>query len=302
MTPGCVHLLTDYGYADEFAGVLRAAVTRLAPAAPIVDLTHGIAPFDVVAGSRALARCVAHLGPGVVVGVVDPGVGTERRAVAIEVVTPSPAPSAGGPTTPWVLVGPDNGLLVDAAEVLGGISRVAVLAAADQPGTFDGRDLFAPAAARLWSGAGLASLGALTDPDDLVRLPEPVVAATPGRVDCEVQWIDRFGNVQLAARPSDLDGAGLGTELLVDTGTGRHRVRRVRSFAEVGSESDPADAGRLELGLLVDANGFMALVRDRQPASVVLGVASGDVVTVAARRGSLPTAAGPEPRELGGAP
>lgn len=281
---GCVHVLTDYGYADEFAGVLRAAVVRRAPGAPVIDLTHGIEPFNVVAGSRALARCVGHLGPGVVVGVVDPGVGTRRRAVAIEVASP-PEPGAGPRTnrdTPWALVGPDNGLLMEAADVLGGVRRVAELSPGDPPGTFDGRDVFAPAAARLWCGDDLGAVGTLVSPDGLVRLPDPLVTVGPGRVDCEVRWIDRFGNVQLAARPADLDRAGLGVELAVHAGGRLHRVRRVGAFAEltpaVLTPTVPADSA--ELGLLVDANGYVALVRDRLPASEVLGAVCGDVVVV----------------------
>ena len=82
---GSVFLLTDYGLADEFAGVVRASVLRHAPGVPIVDLTHGVAPFDVRAGALALVRAVPHLGPGVVLAVVDPGVGTSRRAVAVSV-------------------------------------------------------------------------------------------------------------------------------------------------------------------------------------------------------------------------
>jgi S-adenosylmethionine hydrolase len=148
---GAIFLLTDYGHADEFAGVVRAVIARDAPGAPVVDLTHEIPAFDVRAGALALVRCVNHLGPGVVVAVVDPGVGTERRALGIEVGWAGADP--GGPSH---LLGPDNGLLPWAADALGGARRAVSL---PTHGTFDGRDVFAPVAARLWRGEPLESQG-----------------------------------------------------------------------------------------------------------------------------------------------
>ncbi len=112
---GSVFFLTDYGLTDEFAGVMRAVVLRHAPGVPIIDLTHGVAPFDVRAGALALARAVPHLGPGVVLAVVDPGVGTQRRAMALSVAR---ARGSGGPHH---FVGPDNGLLPWAVDALGGV-------------------------------------------------------------------------------------------------------------------------------------------------------------------------------------
>ena len=296
--PGCVFLLTDYGTGDEFAGLLRAAVARVAPGAPVVDLTHGIPPFDVVAGSRALVRCIDHLGPGVVLAVVDPGVGTARRGVALQVGAvpgapatrpgsmPGPgagvepdagkgsAPEAGG--RPWVLVGPDNGLLVAAAERIGPVRRAVALPPATPPpcataATFDGRDVFAPAAARLWAGATLAEVGEPIDPAGLERLADPVLRVRPGRVEAEVLWVDRFGNVQLAARPDDARRAGLGADLSVVAGGRPVPARRVPTFAAAGSGA---------LGVVVDANGHLAVAADRRSAATILQVSAGDVVTL----------------------
>lgn len=150
---GSVFLLSDYGSSDEFAGVLRAVVVREAPGAPLVDLTHEIPPFDVRAGALALERSVPHLGPGVVLAVVDPGVGTGRRAVAVSVAEMS---------GPRHFVAPDNGLPTFALEALGEPTSAIVLARGENPTghgtTFDGRDLFAPAAARLWEEAASTSL------------------------------------------------------------------------------------------------------------------------------------------------
>jgi S-adenosylmethionine hydrolase len=277
---GSVFLLTDYGLADEFAGVVRASVLRHAPGVPIIDLTHGVTPFDVRAGALALVRAVAHLGAGVVMAVVDPGVGTRRRAVALSV---APTQREG----PRHFVGPDNGLLPWAVDVLGGVERAVEIrpppssssSGQRRAATFDGRDVFAPAAARLWQGASLADLGPAFDPEELVRLPEPHVSATSGVLEAEVLWVDRFGNVQLAATPTDEVAAGLGPDVEID-GAVMHRARPVRAFADLGPG---------ELGLIVDANGHLSLVCDRHSAATVLGVQPGDTVTlraVASGRGS----------------
>ena len=262
-----VFFLTDYGHADEFAGVVRAVLARHAPGVPIVDLTHEVAPFDVRAGALALARAAPHLGPGVVLAVVDPGVGTTRRAVAVSV---RPTPGGSGPQH---FVGPDNGLLPWAIDIVGGVERAVELPPPSLGGagaTFDGRDVFAPAAARLWQGQPLAELGHELDPSTLVRLAPPRLSASPGALEAEVQWVDRFGNVQLAAGPDDLTAAGLGAELEVVAAVS-HRARRVASFAELGPGV---------VGLVVDANGHLALVCDRQSAATVLRVQPGDAVTL----------------------
>jgi S-adenosylmethionine hydrolase len=276
---GAVFFLTDYGQADELAGVVRAVLARLAPGAPVVDLTHEVPPFDVRAGALALERAAPHLGPGVVLGVVDPGVGSPRRAVAVGL--------AGG-ERPRALVGPDNGLLGPAADALGGATGAVVLprAAGEDQVTFDGRDVFAPAAAALWRGEALDALGEPLDPADLVRLAPPVLEVGEASLRAEVLWVDRFGNVQLAATAADgrAVGAVPGCRVEVEVATGgpeegasrRVPARMVRAFADLAGAQTAAP----ELGLLVDANGRLALVCDRSPAATVLGVRSGDVVVV----------------------
>jgi S-adenosylmethionine hydrolase len=264
---GAVFLLTDYGTTDEFAGVLRAVVARDAPGAPLVDLTHDVPPFDVRSGSHTLARAVPHLGPGVVLAVVDPGVGTPRRPVAVE---------AGRSPGPRYLVGPDNGLLAAAVELLGGATAAVLLARRSEASrTFDGRDVFAPAAAALWRGVPLAELGSPLDPGSLQQLPAPVHQSGAGRLSAEVLWVDRFGNVQLASVAADAAAAGLdrGAALVVETDAGTWRARRVDSFAEAGAEGE-------DLGVLVDANDHVAVVCNRRSAATVLAVGSGDVVTI----------------------
>ncbi len=257
-----VSFLSDYGLEDEFVGVVRSVVLGHAPGVEVVDITHGIPPHDVRAGSLALARSAPYLCPGVVLAVVDPGVGGARRAVAVEV--------GGGQS---VLVGPDNGLLAPAVAMVGGADRAVSLTDAelhlDSPGTtFDGRDVFAPVAAHLCNGVDLADLGEALDPGLLVPGVVPVSARESDGLHAEVLWVDRFGNVQLNVDPADLPAD-------------RVQVRigdRVRS-AELVTAFDEVPSGGL--GLLVDSAGLVALVVARSSAAAELGIAGGDAVVLA---------------------
>lgn len=263
--------------------MVHAVLRRWAPPVPVIDLTHHVPAFDVAAGAAALTRSVPYLGPGVVLAVVDPGVGTDRRAVAVSVDVP------GGPG--W-LVGPDNGLLPPAIERMGGATAALALAPDDLPSrfrrqragagpvgpTFDGRDLFAPAAAHLVMGAEPGALGRSIDPASLVapvassRAPEvqPVDGGPQGWLATTVLSVDRFGNVQLQIEGSDLDrlGVDLGSMLSVADAVGRTagaagpQARRVTAFAELAPG---------ELGVLVDSSGHVALVLDRASAAHRLG-------------------------------
>jgi S-adenosyl-L-methionine hydrolase (adenosine-forming) len=252
---------TDYGTSDGFVGACHGVVARIAPDLRIIDLTHQIPPGDVARGAAVLAQTIPHLPPAVHVAVVDPGVGTPRRAVAL--ATP------GG-----MLVGPDNGLLPRAAEALGGTTAAVALTNQRwflQPvsRTFHGRDIFAPVAARLAAGADLAGAGPGLDPAELVRLPEPAVRTGDGWVRAEVLTVDRFGNVQLAAGGLALDR--LGDRVLVN-GT---PATRGATFAD-------APAGSLVV--LVDSAGQVAISVNGGRASVVLGLRPGDTVRLEAAR------------------
>ncbi len=193
-----VSVLTDYGTTDEFVGVMKAVLRDLAPHALAIDLTHEIPAFDVRAGALALARAAGYLPEGIVVAVVDPGVGTDRRAVAIEV--------AGGA---GVFVGPDNGLLAPAVAMTGGAERAVLLSnpqyRLEAPGaTFDGRDVFMPAAAHLCNGVELTELGELVDPLALLPGAVPLSRTESGRIIGEILWIDRYGNCQLNIDPDEV--------------------------------------------------------------------------------------------------
>jgi S-adenosyl-L-methionine hydrolase (adenosine-forming) len=279
-----VFFLSDYGTQDEFVGVVHAVLAAASPGLTIVDLTHHVPPFDVRAGSHTLVRVSPHLGPGVVLAVVDPGVGSGRRGLCLPVTPPG-----NGPNGPTFFVGPDNGLLIAAAEQVGeapiarafelhrpgaGVAGVAAVAAADRGHSFDGRDLFAPAAAALCRGVAPDELGDPIDPLSLVRVPGGVVEhgrSSDGRrsVRAEVLWIDHFGNIQLAATAVDAQAAGLprtGT-VAVDGMS----VRRVETFDELAQG---------ELGLLVDSNGHLAVVAGEAPAAHALTAVAGQMVVL----------------------
>jgi S-adenosyl-L-methionine hydrolase (adenosine-forming) len=268
-----VFFLSDYGRQDELVGVVHAVLRRLAPRAVVVDLTHDVPAFDVRAGAAALSRALPYLGPGVVLAVVDPGVGGDRRAVALQVPGPGPR---------W-LVGPDNGLLVPAARAAGGVERAVGLPASDPrpgravqgPATFDGRDRFAPAVTAICDGADLAALGVSLGPTTLVEAAEPVNETRTlddgrHRLRAEVTWVDRFGNVQLAAAGDVIPGAVREVSVTVRAGRGDPGpLPRVRTFSDL-SPGQP--------GLLVDANGRLALVVREGSAAARFGLVAGAMV------------------------
>ncbi len=242
-----ISLCTDYGYADGFVAACHGVIARIAPHARVLDVTHAVAPGDVRHGSVLLTDTLPWLPPAVHVAVVDPGVGTARRAIAL----------VSGDA---VLVGPDNGLLLPAAEALGGM-RVAYEAyELAEPAyrlptisaTFHGRDIFAPAAAHLAAGVPPHALGPAIDPTSLVTLPKPVCQVDGDRIRVEVLAVDHFGNVALAAGAAELNAVGLrtGPAATLRWPTGTAPVLVGRTFADVAPG---------ELVLLVDSAGRLAL-------------------------------------------
>jgi len=266
--PSFVSFLSDYGHTDEFVGVCHGVMLDITPGLHIVDVTHEVPAFDVRAGALALVRAVQYLPDGVVLAVVDPGVGTDRRCIAVEV--------EGG-----FLVGPDNGLLAPAVAMLGGPNRIVSLdnpafqLAAPGP-TFAGRDVMAPAAAYLAGGLALEKLGTPVDPaglaPGLVPLPQE---AEDGSISGEVLWIDRYGNCQLNIAPEQLveRGAAPGGYVGVTIGGRDRRAHWVSAFAE---------AKPSELALLVDSYGMCTLALDRRSAAAELELRAGKSVTVVA--------------------
>lgn len=201
--PGSLRLvtfLTDFGLRDPSAGVLSGVVLAMTPSARTLDLTHAIPPYDVEAGAEALVEALVHLPVGAHVAVVDPGVGTQRRPIAIR--------CARGD----VLIGPDNGLLLPAAKALGGVAAVVVLDderwwGPNRSHTFHGRDLFAPVAAHLAAGVPFGELGSPIDAARLVPATSLPLEAKNGELHTVVRIVDGFGTLVLAGDRSDIDGA-----------------------------------------------------------------------------------------------
>ena len=258
-----VSLLTDYGLVDEFVGVVKAVIHDIAPHAQTIDLTHHITPFDVRAGSLALARCVSYLPSGVILAVVDPGVGGSRKSIAIEV-----ADGDG------VFVGPDNGLLAPAVAMAGGAGRAVVLTNEEyhlqsHGATFAGRDIFAPVVGHLCNGVDLGELGEMIDADALLPGMVPLSRQEPEGLVGEVLWVDHFGNCQLNIGPDEI--ADWGSQLQVAFGDSQRVATRQHTFADVATGA---------VGLVVDSCGMLALVLDQRSAAMDLGIGAGDQVTL----------------------
>ncbi|HZN16381.1 MAG TPA: SAM-dependent chlorinase/fluorinase [Acidimicrobiales bacterium] len=246
-----VSFLSDYGTVDEFAGVVKSVVRSIAPHALVIDVTHEVPPHDVRSGSLALARAVQYLAPGVVLAVVDPGVGTTRRAVAVEV----------GEEGEGVFVGPDNGLLAGAVALTGGATRAVELTNAkyhlEAPGpTFAGRDIFGPVAAHLCNGVDLVEFGDEIDPLGLLPGILPLSRDEDGGVAAEVLWIDRYGNVQLNVDPADIDAWG--DRVVVSWGSERRTATRARTYGDIGPGV---------VALVVDSYGLVSIAVDRGSAA-----------------------------------
>ncbi|MEN8041173.1 MAG: SAM-dependent chlorinase/fluorinase [Actinomycetota bacterium] len=245
-----ISFLSDFGYDDEFVGVVHGVVARIAPATRVIDITHGIGRGDVHGGAMALTRAVQYMPDGVFLAVVDPGVGTERKAIAAR-------------TPVGYFVGPDNGLLAPAVAMVGGADLIVSLE--DErfrlPGrgaTFHGRDVFGPAAAVLASGqAEIEDLGPVIDGGSikplLIPLAEP---AGNGGIRGSVLWIDTFGNIQFNISPEDLAGVDLtqGDDVLLSVDMKEYRIAWGVSYGDV-EEGEPV--------IHVDSHGQIALgVRD----------------------------------------
>jgi S-adenosyl-L-methionine hydrolase (adenosine-forming) len=261
-----VSFLSDYGTTDEFVGVVKSVIRSIEPRVTVVDITHDIHPYDVKAGALTLARSVQYLCPGVVLAVVDPGVGTDRRAVAIEV--------GDGQS---YLVGPDNGLLASAVGMVGGATAAVELTNPEyrlaSPGpTFDGRDVFGPAAAHLCAGVPLEALGRRVDPADLVPGLVPLPRDEAGAIVGEVLWVDRYGNCQLNIDPDQIASWGDRVQLRWTRPTeGTRTARRVRAFDELGSG---------QVGLVVDSYGLLSVAVARGSAAETLGLEAGDEISL----------------------
>lgn len=264
--PPFITLLTDYGVADEFVGVCHGVIAGICPDARVIDLTHGIARHEVRPGAIVLRNALAHLPVGVHVAVVDPGVGGERRAVALALADER------------ILVGPDNGLLGPAAQRGGGV--VQAVDASRSPfrlapvsATFHGRDVFAPIAAHLAAGAALAEAGEPLDPAELVALELPRPRRDGASLVAHALLVDRFGNVTLDAEHAELPGSGLrlGQAVELEIGGARRPARYAQAFVDVAPG---------ETLLYEDAHGALALAVNRGSAAEALAIELDDEVGI----------------------
>jgi S-adenosylmethionine hydrolase len=253
-----VTLLTDYGRTDDFVGVCHGVIRRIHPGAEIVDITHGIERYAVRQGALVLRNTLPYMPTGVHVAVVDPQVGTERRAIALR--------TGDG----RILVGPDNGLLSLAWERCEGVEVVVDVTRSPHrlepvSATFHGRDIFAPVAARLASGAELADAGDPLDPETLARVELPEPREEDGAVVAHALVIDHFGNVGLNLDHDRLAGTGitLGGHVAVEAGGERYLATYAQTFADVSPG---------ELLVYQDAYRTLALALNRGDAAGTLGV------------------------------
>jgi S-adenosyl-L-methionine hydrolase (adenosine-forming) len=261
-----ITFLTDFGLTDDFVGTCHAVMKRIAPDVQIIDLTHGIPPRQVLQGALVLANTVPYAPVAVHLAIVDPGVGSGRRALALE---------AGEGRR---LVGPDNGLLVPAAEAVGGIRAAHELtnpeyALTPVSATFHGRDVFSPAAAHLALGLPLAELGPPIDPEALVRLEVPAPSVSDSSIEATCLYVDRFGNMQLNLRRGQLEQARIvpGRRVRLEVGGRPEAAVAARTFAD-------AEPG--ELILYEDSYGNVALAVSRGSAAERLGARAGVTVTI----------------------
>ncbi|CAN5651887.1 SAM-dependent chlorinase/fluorinase [soil metagenome] len=255
--------ISDFGLVDDFVGTCKGVIQSIAPGVAVIDLTHEVPGFEIEAGAEILRHATHYMPPDIVyLAVVDPGVGTGRRAVAVQ--------TESGP----LMVGPDNGLLVPAAASLGGISDAVELtndAYWMEPvsSTFHGRDIFAPAAAHLASGVELARLGDRIGAEHLASLELPGFESVSGSTyRARILDIDRYGNARLSIREDEL-GLGYGATLEVDAGDGEMPVRYLATF---GAASDG------ELVVVPDSHWRLSLAINKGSAADALALRRQDTI------------------------
>lgn len=262
-----ISFLSDFGLGDEFVGVVHGVVSRIEPQLRVIDVTHGIERGNVRAGALTLLRAVQYLPEGVALVVIDPGVGTSRRPIAAE--------------TRWGhFVGPDNGVLAPAVAMVGGASKMVALEderfriPSAGGATFDGRDVFAPAAAVLASNqAAITDLGPSLAGDSLTPLLLPLVEPEGDGIRGEAWWLDQFGNCQTNISADDLAGLGLapGDDATVQIGATEYDLPWLVAYGDV----EPGEAM-----LHVDSYGLVALAVRDGSAAELLNLAEGHQVVL----------------------
>jgi hypothetical protein len=268
-----ISFLSDFGHSDEFVGVIHGVLAKLAPESRVIDVTHNTPRGDIRSAALHLTRAIQYLPEGVALVVVDPEVGSVRKALAL--------------ATAWgFFVGPDNGVLSPAVAMVGGATEMVSIenpeAMIPSPGeTFHGRDVFAPAAALLASGeAGLTDLGPAVSPGQVRPLLLPLPKVEASTVSGEAWWVDHFGNVQTNIGPDELAAIGVvpGTVVTLRIGATIHSLPWVATYSDVGS-GEPL--------IHIDSAGLIAVAVREGRADELLALGDGVAVTMAGR-GSTP--------------
>jgi S-adenosylmethionine hydrolase len=262
-----VTFLSDYGLQDEFVGVCHGVMLRIAPHVRIVDVHHYILRQDIRHGAVVLQQSVHFLPESVHLAVVDPSVGSKRRAIAVQ--------SGWGE----VFVGPDNGLLVPAAKTAGGIAKAYDITderfmLTPVSRTFQGRDVFAPAAAHIANGVDPAELGPPIEPRDLVDLEVPEAWVHEDHLHAEVLQVDRFGNLQF-----NLDREHLEKVASLANGA-RLEVRIEGHRLTVAFGATFADVKAGEFVMIEDSYSFCSLAVNKGDAAARLRARAGSTAIV----------------------
>jgi S-adenosylmethionine hydrolase len=260
-----ITFLTDFGLQDDFVGTCHGVIARIAPDARVIDVTHGIAPQAILQGAIVLRNTVQFMPVGVHLAVVDPDVGGDRRAVAVR--------TADG----RAFVGPDNGLLVVAADGLGIVAAHELTDGRyrlpEVSRTFHARDVFAPAAAHIAAGVPLEELGPEVDPETLVRIDIPGPEVGRSRISATVVSVDRFGNIATNVGREQVEALGISTGDRVEL-----RLTFDRYYALVAETF--ADAPPGELILYEDSYGLITVAISRGNAARLMGVGAGDELRI----------------------
>ncbi|MDP9270274.1 MAG: SAM-dependent chlorinase/fluorinase [Chloroflexota bacterium] len=274
--PPVVTFLSDFGL-DGAAAICHGVMLSLCPDAQIVDIAHTVPKYSIADGAFILASALPFMPVGVHLAIVDPGVGTQRRPIALQ---------AGRGD---LLVGPDNGLLVAGADALGGVVEARELANPELWGptvssTFHGRDVFAPVAARLAARtAQLAEVGPVLEAAELVQPPVRRALVRDGWLETEVIYVDSFGNLRLAGSEADLvqlvgrNRRPLGLAIELPDAAAGMQVLESTFVATFGDVEDGAPL------VYVDSGGHLALADNRGNAAARLGATTGTRIRIRAR-------------------
>ena len=261
-----ITFLTDFGLQDDFVGTCHGVMARIAPDARVIDITHGIPPQAILQGALVLRSTTKYMPVGVHLAVVDPGVGSQRRPLAVRT-------SDGR-----FFVGPDNGLLMLAADERG-IEAAHELAderyrLPDVSRTFHARDIFSPAAAHLAAGVPIDQLGPAVAAADLVRVDVPDPSIGKSQISATVVGVDRFGNIATNMRDDHVMSLGVerGARVEVRLTFERYYAVLAETFADVPSG---------ELILYEDSYGLVTLAISNGDAARLTGVGVGDELRIA---------------------